>query len=103
MRWPYDKKITNKALWDKNFQNKILNTSNNWEVDVLVNLGYYPWLKLNDCIDVYKRQNYIYNVKVEAYSKAGGICGKAIEIASGIYNNLINVDILVKMCIRDSS
>ena len=39
--------------------------------------------------------NYIYNVKVEAYSKAGGICGKAIEIASGIYNNLINVDILV--------
>ena len=39
--------------------------------------------------------NYIYNVKVEAYSKAGGICGKAIEIALGIYNNLINVDILV--------
>ena len=51
-----DKKITNKALWDKNFQNKILNTSNNWEVDELVNLGYYPWLKLNDCMP---RQEYI--------------------------------------------
>ena len=25
-----DKKITNKALWDRNFQNNILNTSNKW-------------------------------------------------------------------------
>ena len=51
-----DKKITNKALWDINFQNNILNTSNNWEVNELVNLGYYPWLKLNDCMP---RQEYI--------------------------------------------
>ena len=51
-----DKKITNKALWDRNFQNNILNTSNKWEVDELVSLGYYPWLKLNDCMP---RQEYI--------------------------------------------
>ena len=51
-----DKKITNKALWDVNFQNKILNSTNMWEIDELVNLGYYPWLKLNDCMP---RQEYI--------------------------------------------
>ena len=50
-----DKKITNKALWDINFQNNILN-NNNWEVNELVNFGYYPQLKLNDCMP---RQEYI--------------------------------------------
>ena len=52
----WDKKITNKALWDISFQNNILNSTNMWEVDELVNLGYYPWLKLNDCMP---RQEYI--------------------------------------------
>ena len=51
-----DKKITNKALWDTNFQNNILNSSNKWEIDELVSLGYYPWLKLNNCMP---RQEYI--------------------------------------------
>ena len=51
-----DKKITNKALWDKSFQNNILNSTNMWEVDELVSLGYYPWLKLDDCMP---RQEYI--------------------------------------------
>ena len=51
-----DKKITNKALWDKSFQNNILNSSNNWEVDELIEMGYYPWIKLNDCMP---RQDYI--------------------------------------------
>jgi len=52
----WDKKITKKALWDKNFQENILNSTNMWEVEELVNLGYYPWLKLNDCMP---RQEYI--------------------------------------------
>ena len=52
----WDKKITNKALWDTSFQNNILNSTNMWEVDELVGLGYYPWLKLNDCMP---RQDYI--------------------------------------------
>ena len=51
-----DKKITNKALWDINFQNNILNSTNMWEVDELVNLGYYPWLRLSKCMP---RQDYI--------------------------------------------
>ena len=51
-----DKKITNKALWDVNFQNNMLNSTNMWEVDELVGLGYYPWLKLDDCMP---RQEYI--------------------------------------------
>ena len=52
----WDKKITNKALWDVNFQNNILNSTNMWEVNELVSLGYYPWIKLNDCMP---RQEYI--------------------------------------------
>jgi len=51
-----DKKITNKALWDKSFQNNILNTSNKWEIDEFIEKGYYPWLKLNECMP---RQEYI--------------------------------------------
>ena len=51
-----DKKITNKALWDTHFQNNILNTENKWEVDELIEMGYYPQLKLNECMP---RQDYI--------------------------------------------
>ena len=51
-----DRKITNKALWDTKFQNNILNSDNKWEVDELVEMGYYPQLKLNDCMP---RQEYI--------------------------------------------
>ena len=51
-----DKKITNKALWDKSFQNNILNTSNKWEIDEFIEKGYYSWLKLNECMP---RQEYI--------------------------------------------
>ena len=51
-----DKKITNKVLWDTHFQNNILNTENNWEVNELIEMGYYPQLKLSDCMP---RQEYL--------------------------------------------
>ena len=38
------------------FPENILNSSNKWEIDELVSLGYYPWLKLNNCMP---RQEYI--------------------------------------------
>ena len=38
------------ALWDESLQNKILNTSNAWDVNNYVPMGYYPQLKLNDCM-----------------------------------------------------
>ena len=50
-----DKKITEKLLYDSDFQNKVLNSDNQFEVDSLISLGYYPQLKLNDCMP---RQDY---------------------------------------------
>lgn len=38
------------ALWDDTLQKKILNTSNGWDVTNLVSLGYYPQVKMNDCM-----------------------------------------------------
>lgn len=38
------------ALWDETLQKKILNTGNGWDVTNLVSLGYYPQVKLNDCM-----------------------------------------------------
>ena len=38
------------ALWDETLQKKILNTSNGWDVTNLVSLGYYPQVKMNDCM-----------------------------------------------------
>ena len=50
-----DKKITEKLLYDSDFQNKVLNSDNQFEVDSLITSGYYPQLKLNDCMP---RQDY---------------------------------------------
>ena len=44
------------SLWDSNFQNQLINTSNAFEVDSLVNQGYYPQLKMPE---VMPRQEYI--------------------------------------------
>ena len=38
------------ALWDETLQKKILNSSNAWDVSNYVPMGYYPQLKLNDCM-----------------------------------------------------
>ncbi len=45
----YSNKISKLALYDKNFQNQTLNTYNGFDVDP-VDLGYFPQLKLNDCM-----------------------------------------------------
>ena len=50
-----DKKITEKLLYDTNFQNQVLNSDNQFEIDSLISSGYYPQLKLNDCMP---RQDY---------------------------------------------
>ena len=50
-----DKKITEKLLYDSDFQNNVLNSDNQFEVDSLITSGYYPQLKLNDCMP---RQDY---------------------------------------------
>ena len=52
----YDKKTTKLALYDVEFQNKILNEENCFEVENNIEGGYYPHLKLNDCMP---QQEYI--------------------------------------------
>ena len=51
-----DKKVTNKVLYDVNFQNKVLNGDESFEIEKLIQSGYYPQLKLNECMP---RQDYI--------------------------------------------
>ena len=52
----YDKKTTKLALYDVEFQNKILNEENCFEIENNIEGGYYPHLKLNDCMP---QQEYI--------------------------------------------
>ena len=58
----YNIKGNKLSLWDAEFQNQIINTSNAFEVDSLVNEGYYPQLKMPD---VMPRQDYIELPEVE--------------------------------------
>lgn len=46
----YSDKVSKLALYDKSFQNQTLNIYNGFEVDSLVSLGYFPQVKLNDCM-----------------------------------------------------
>lgn len=46
----YSDKVSKMALYDKTFQNQTLNKYDGFEVDSFVNLGYFPQVKLNDCM-----------------------------------------------------
>ena len=59
---PYHSKTTMLALRDTNFQNQLLNTQGQFEVDELVLNGYYPHVKMPD---VMPRQEYIPLPEVE--------------------------------------
>ena len=58
----YDKKTTKLALYDVEFQEKILNEENCFEIEENVRNGYYPQLNLNECMP---SQEYISLPKVE--------------------------------------
>ena len=51
-----DTKTTSKALYNKEFQNKILNSEDSFEIDKNIEQGYYPILKFPECMP---RQEYI--------------------------------------------
>ena len=57
-----NRKTTPLALWDTTFQNQILNSDNAFNVDELVNQGYYPQLNWPDCMPT---QEYIELLEVE--------------------------------------
>ena len=46
----YSTKISKMALYDTNFQNKVLNSHSGFLVDSFVSLGYYPQVDMNDCM-----------------------------------------------------
>ena len=52
----YNQKTTMLALRDKVFQSQILNTNNAFEIDSFVENGYYPQIKMPDCMPI---QEYI--------------------------------------------
>ena len=52
----FNQKVSKLVLWDKNFQNNTLNSDNAFDVDTMVEQGYYPQVKLNDCMP---KQEYI--------------------------------------------
>ena len=58
----FNTKTTPLALYDKNFQNKILNSDNAFNVDELIDQGYYPQLIMPDCMPL---QEYIALPEVE--------------------------------------
>ena len=45
-----DTKTTSKSLYNKEFQNQILNSENSFEIDQNIEQGYYPMLKLPECM-----------------------------------------------------
>ena len=51
-----DTKTTSKALYNREFQNQILNSENSFEIDKNIEQGYYPMLKLPECMP---RQEFI--------------------------------------------
>ena len=57
-----DKNTTKLALKDIDFQNKLLNSENAFNVDELINQGYYPQLKMPDCMPT---QEYIKLPEIE--------------------------------------
>ncbi|MEG0547267.1 MAG: hypothetical protein RR518_00605 [Coprobacillus sp.] len=61
-----------KQLWDKDFYDTNINKENTFEVDSLVELGYYPQLKMDSCMDKY--QPYIKLPEVE-----DGIAPKVVD------------------------
>ena len=46
----YSDKVSKLALYDKTFQNQTLNIYDGFEVDSFVSLGYFPQVRLNDCM-----------------------------------------------------
>ncbi len=75
----YDKKTTKLALYDVEFQNKILNEENCFEVENNIEGGYYPHLKLNDCMP---QQEYIPLPEVEDKDLADIIDSEILEQTS---------------------
>ena len=70
------KKTSTLSLYDKKFQNSVLNEDNAFNVDELVDSGYYPQLKIPDCMP---DQEYIELPEIEDVDLPDVIKGEVIE------------------------
>ena len=75
----YNTKTTPLALWDTNFQNQILNSDNAFNVDELVEQGYYPQVNMPDCMP---NQEYIELPEVEDKDLPDILSTKVLEQGS---------------------
>ena len=72
----YNTKTTPLALWDTTFQNQILNSDNAFNVDELINQGYYPQLNMPDCMP---NQEYLELPEVENKDLADILSTEVLE------------------------
>lgn len=72
----YTTKISKLTLQSKAFQNETINSTNMFEVDSLLELGYYPQVKMDDCMPT---QEYIPLPEVENDDLADIISTKVVE------------------------
>ena len=75
----YNTKTTPLALWDTTFQNQILNSDNAFNVDELVEQGYYPQVNMPDCMP---NQEYIELPEVEDKDLADILSTEVLEQGS---------------------
>ena len=71
-----DTKTTSKALYNKEFQNKILNSEDSFEIDKNIEQGYYPILKFPECMP---RQEYIELPEITEKDLPDIVTNKVIE------------------------
>ena len=75
----YNTKTTPLALWDTTFQNQILNSDKAFNVDELVEQGYYPQVNMPDCMP---NQEYIELPEVEDKDLADILSTEVLEQGS---------------------
>ncbi len=85
---PYNQKTTKLALWDTNFQNEILNSENAFDVDNLVEKGFYPQIDMPECMP---KQKYIELPEVEDKDLPDILSTKVLENN----NNIAKVQFII--------
>ena len=75
----YNSKTTPLALWDTTFQNQILNSDKAFNVDELVEQGYYPQVNMPDCMP---NQDYLELPEVEDKDLPDILSTKVLEQGS---------------------
>ena len=69
-------KVSSLTLQDKEFQRQVINNQNMFEIDSLLELGYYPQVKMDDCMP---KQEYISLPEVENKNLADIISTTVVE------------------------